>query len=319
MPEGGSSWDIEHYPGCFIATATVWLATLRVLERLATEFAPERLERLHSTFEQASATVESMWTGRGYYLKCLDPATGQSSDDVFAGQLAGEWVVRQLGLPSVLPEPHVREALQTLYRLNGNQERFRLMPIQVRHDGTLPERKYAWHAWPQYSMVFVDCLALHLGMREPALENVRAFDRVVHEVNRSPWATTLWHDARTGEPDFGGFMGLDWYMNAPAVWWVLPALSGVGLDVPSGELRLNPPTLKKGETLSWPVVTPLLFGRISLSFAGETPGVELTVHRFWGDVPVALRSLKVNGSSIALTTPLLLEEGTRVRWPLPPT
>lgn len=271
VPEGGSSWDIEHYPGCFIATATVWLATLRVLEDL-TSRANGNPQPFQNAFAKASDTVASMWTGT-HYLKCLDPVTGQSNDDVFVGQLAGEWIVRQLALPHVLPPENVRTALETIYRLNGDPNRYALMPIQVRADGTLPNRKYAWHAWPQYSMVFVDCLALYMGLREPALANLRAFDHAVREINQTPWATTLWHDARTGRPDFESFMGLDWYMNTPAAWWVLPAMSGALLHIPDETLIVNLPP--EGES-NLPLLTPRCHGRIHM----KTQGTEstLTLH-----------------------------------------
>lgn len=285
VPEGGSSWDIEHYPGCFIATATVWMATLRVLGALSTATGDtEATTRFNRQRERAAATVESMWRGT-HYLKCLDPITGQSSDEVFLGQLAGEWVVRSLGLPGVLPPERVRTALRTLYRLAGDRARYRLMPIQTRSDGTLPDRKYAWHAWPQYGLVFVDCLALLAGLADEGLASVEAFDHVVREVNGTPWATTLWHDARDGRPDFGSFMGLDWYMNTPASWWLLGALSGFTFDEPAGVLTIGPPppmTPDAEDARVLPVVTPRFWAtlrwehdgiftlRIDRIFRGET-------------------------------------------------
>ncbi|MCC5840654.1 MAG: hypothetical protein JJT96_11065 [Opitutales bacterium] len=265
VPEGGSSWDIEHYPGCFIATATVWMATLRILQTLA-EAKADRLAaaRFAECRHRAAATVESMWRGT-HYLKCLDTTTGQASDDVFLGQLAGEWVVRSLGLPGVLPPARVRTVLQTLYRLAGDRNRYRLMPIQTRPDGSLPDRKYAWHAWPQYGLVFVDCLAFLAGLPAEALSSVEAFDHVVREVNRTPWATTLWHDARDGRPDFGSFMGLDWYMNTPASWWLLGALSGFAMDEPGGVLTVGPPppfAANAEGARVLPVVTPRFWATV---------------------------------------------------------
>ncbi|MCC5808387.1 MAG: hypothetical protein JJU00_18815 [Opitutales bacterium] len=259
VPEGGSSWDIEHYPGCFIATATVWMATLRVLEALAlAEGDAAAAGHFAERRGRAAATVESMWRDT-HYLKCWDPVSGRSSDDVFLGQLAGEWIVRSLGLPGVLPPERVRMALHTLYRLAGDRSRYRLMPIQTQPDGSLPDCKYAWHAWPQYGLVFVDCLALLAGMPEEGLASVAAFDRVVREVNKTPWATTLWHDARDGRPDFGSFMGLDWYMNTPASWWLLGALSGFAADEPGGVITLGqPPPFAPDDAggRELPVVTP---------------------------------------------------------------
>jgi non-lysosomal glucosylceramidase len=291
VPEGGSSWDIEHYPGCFIATATVWLATLRVLEEIAIRSKdPVRQEAFRRRFDLASNTVDGMWTGT-HYLKCLDPVSGLRSDDVFVGQLAGEWIVRQLGLAPVLPTGHTRTALETIYRLNGNRDLYKLMPIQVRPDGSLPDRKYAWHAWPQYSMVFVDCLALYLGLREPALESLRAFDEVVRLLNRTPWATTLWYDARTGRPDFEEFMGLDWYMNTPASWWVLSALTGFAANEPAESITMGPGVAES----TFPVLTPRYWARLRFVRAGENRTVTLTPERFFRGATLTLRVLRWRG------------------------
>lgn len=308
IPEGGSSWDIEHYSGAFIATATLWLATLRVLESLSETFAPEKTAGFQSAFATASDSVERMWLG-GHYAKYRDPRTGEQSDDVFVGQLAGEWVARQLGLHPVLPPDHTRRALDTIRRLNGNRERYKLMPIQVRADGTLHDRKYAWHAWPQYSMVFVDCTDLHLGHHDAPVENLRAFDDVVRNLNLSPWATTLWHDARSGEPDFGSFMGLDWYMNAPAVWWTLPALTGFGFHEPTGELRLNPPLPAPGESRVWPVVTPRFWGKLHLPQSRGEVSVRLEIHRIFRGESVTVRRVRWGESPVALPNPETLRAG----------
>lgn len=292
IPEGGSSWDIEHYPGCFIATATVWMATLRILQDLAVRFGETAdATRYGTRLALASATVESMWTG-SCYLKCSDPVSGTRSDDVFVGQLAGEWIVRQLGLDPVLPEARVRTALDTLYRLNGNRDRYRLMPIQVRPDGSLPDRKYAWHAWPQYSMVFVDCLALHLGLYEEAMGSIAGFDRVVRETNRTPWATTLWHDARTGQPDFECFTGRDWYMNTPATWWVLSALSGFTPDEPESSLSLGPVIPSGRSRVRYPLVSPRFWGTVELEKTADRLAVVLRVEKVFGTRSVPLRSVR---------------------------
>lgn len=311
VPEGGSSWDIEHYPGCFIATATLWMATLRVLMALADEFAPEKKPVFADTFVLAEESVEKMWTGQGYYLKCLNPVDGQFSNDVFVGQLAGEWVVAQLGLAPLFTPERVREVLETLYRLPGDRQRYALMPIQTRPDGSLPERKYAWHAWPQYSMVFVDALAMYAQLREPALANLAAFDRVVREVNRTPWATTLWHDARTGKPDFGKFMGLDWYMNTPAVWWIPAALTGFGMDEPSHTLRLAPPPSEDGQKQVWPLISPRFWAQLTVRQEAAGIRLELALTRLFRGERLRIERIRWRGQVHFLPEPVELQEGQR--------
>lgn len=297
IPEGGSSWDIEHYPGCFIATATLWLAVLRIMSDWARRDGDRESEsRAGERFCQARRTVEDMWCGT-HYRKYHDTRTGLGSDDVFIGQLEGEWVARSLGLPGVLDPERVRLAMGTLYRLNGDTTRYRLMPIQVRPDGTLPERKYGWHAWPQYGMVFLDALAMLMNDAERGMASVARFDQVVRAVNGAPWATTLWHDARDGRPDFESFIGLDWYMNTPAAWFVLSGLSGFQPDEPAEALTMGP-WLPPGQTaFRYPVVTPRYWAYLTVETValGRVRVVFEPVRFFRGDAAVRVRRIRWRG------------------------
>lgn len=314
IPEGGSSWDIEHYEGAFIATATLWLATLKVLIRMAEQFDPNAAPRFHKAVPQAEATLQTLWLG-SHYAKFRNPRTGEFSEDIFVGQLAGEWVSRQLGLGPLLPPQQVQQSLRTLYAANGNPERYALMPIQVRRDGSLSGRKYCWHAWPQYTLTFVDCTAFHLGMQAEAMENLQRFDTVMREINRSPWATTLWHDARDGQPDFGSFMGLDWYMNAPAVWWTLPAVSGASFDAVSGELLLQ----HAAPLSAFPLVTPRLWALLSLSGPPEAMQLSLEIHRTFRGPPPEMQQVRHPQGILTFTHPIPLEAGRTLTFLLSPT
>lgn len=222
VPEGGSTWDVEPHEGLFSYTGSVWLATLRVLEQIAQVQGNDGWKKeVGEWFTKAQKSVTALYQG-GYFQKLYNPLTGKGSDEIFVGQAAGEWIVRLLGLESVLPENMVKSALYTIYRNNADTSRYTLAPIKVTKEGELVDRSCAEQAWPQYTMVFVDCLALYLGMEE-GMQNLRHFDRVVTELIQTPCTTTLWHNAVTGLPNWGS---IDRYMNTPAIWFVLNALTG---------------------------------------------------------------------------------------------
>lgn len=295
IPEGGSSWDVEHYPGCFIATASLTVATCRVILAIARHWKDAELDgRATAWLGRAQATLDGMWQGE-WFRKYHDPSSGNGSDDCFVGQLQGEWVVRQLGLhPTVAPQRAV-QALASMYRLNADSDRYLLAPIQVQSDGRLPARKYAWHAWPQYTQVFLDTTAVYLGQSEPALANLRQFDRVACELIGSPTATTLWHDARTGLPDFT-FWFPDHYMNGPSIWWMLSALSGCTDNALERRLTLGPVLLPGRAESRWPVVTPRFWGRVwRLDLDGKTR-VRLEIDRLWSGVALDWSVLRWRGS-----------------------
>jgi hypothetical protein len=272
------------------------LATLRALMEFAREWnLAESSAAFESCFARASATVAGMWRGE-YYAKYHDPSGKTCSDDVFIGQLEGEWAARQLALAPVLPEENARAAARTLYRLNGDPSRYRLAPIQVRPDGRLPPRKYSWHAWPQYQMVFLDCTACYLGLREEALASVARLDRAACEWNRAPWAATIWHDARTGLPDFS-FPGLDWYMNAPAVWFFLSALTGFQPHEPRKQLTFGPCFPPARSRTRYPAVTPRYWAELELIAEGAARAVRFVPRRFFRGEELEVRRIRWRGQA----------------------
>ena len=296
IPEGGSSWDIEHYEEeCFAVTATLWLATLRVLADVAELDGDADLRRaVGETFPKAAAATEALWNGR-YYNKCLNLKTRQASADVHCGQLEGEWVARQLALPNVLPPENVLRSLRTLYELNGDTARHVLMPIQVAPDGRLCARKGSHHAWPQYSMVFVDCLALLCGQVEPAMASIRHFDQVVRTLTRTPWGTTLWHDARTGLPALDHEWGFDHYMNGPAIWWVLAALNGFMPHEVRRRLTLGPVLPPGRSRARWPAISPRYWAAVDVEAAQAGRVIRFAPRRFFRGDHVQVRELRLRG------------------------
>lgn len=313
IPEGGSSWDVEHLPGAFIATAGLWVTTCEVMQQLGEIVGNEEIARsAYAQCKKARTAVDTLWNGE-YYDKFLDPTDGRRSNHCFIGQLEGDWQARQLGLPPVMPVEKARAAARACYQRNGDTSRHRLAPIRTEPDGSLSQQRYAWHAWPQYTMVFLDCASLYLGLRDLAWKSLLNFDQVMRELNGSPWAATLWHDCRTGLPDFH-FYGADWYMNGPAVWWVLAALNGMTDDQWHRRLVLGP--VQDGDRLSvvWPVVTSHWWGRIERQDSAESSDVvvRLMIDRIFGKSPrehtwesLRLRmpatDVKVNGVPCPLT------------------
>lgn len=174
---------------------------------------PDRTWRCDRTGNRIVPVSEEKWEGLVFL-----PGEGEKE----LPNAAGEWMVRLLGLESVLPEDMVRSALMTIYENNGDTSRYALAPIKVTKEGRMVQRDCAEQAWPQYTMVFADCLAMYLGMEE-GMANLRHFDRIVTELIQAPCTTTLWHNCVTGLPNWGG---IDRYMNTPSIWFVLNAMTG---------------------------------------------------------------------------------------------
>lgn len=293
VPEGGTTWDVEFYNGLFIYTGTVWLATLRVMDKVGELLGDETLRQdARKRFERArKIVVQGLWNG-SYFNKVKEPGTGAVSDEIFAGQLAGEWVVRLLGLESILPEEMVRAALQTIYRTNGNRSLYKLPPNQVKREGTLVERDYSEHSWPQYYMAFVDCLALYMGMEEAAMDSLHHFDHVVCDIAKTPWSTTLWYDSRTGLPAWDK---VDRYMNCPAVWFVLNALSGFHPDAWHHTITLGP-AVTSSRKCRYPLLSSSYWAYMDVWSAGESQYLQITFHKIFSSI--TLETIKIRGNCV---------------------
>ncbi|MBI2842030.1 MAG: hypothetical protein HYX78_01375, partial [Armatimonadetes bacterium] len=93
------------------------LAALRMAERMATEAGDKEFaEQCMKWFKAGSDSLENKcWLG-DYYLRFLDPKTGEKSDSVFAVQLDGEWMARMHGVPGVFRPDRVTTTLKTIER-----------------------------------------------------------------------------------------------------------------------------------------------------------------------------------------------------------
>lgn len=259
IPEGGSSWDVEHYDGLFVYTGTIWLAALRVMKKTAEIFQQEELiDDINRMYQSAFKSILNLWNGE-YFNKVINYSAKTVCDEIFAGQLAGEWVVRLLGLESILPEEIVVKTLRTLYKFNGNRELYMLMPNIVTKQGLLTGRQNDFQAWPQYAAIFIDCLAIYSGLDYEGISSIKHFDDVIRKINHTPWTTTLWYDSRTGLPCWG-FM--DRYMNCTSAWLILNALTGFHADEYEKSFTIGPcrfaldnfKTLPVLSTLYWAVM-----------------------------------------------------------------
>lgn len=296
VPEGGSTWDVEPHEGLFSYTGSIWLATLRVLDKIAETVRDAAWKaEVGEWFAKAQRSVLALFNGK-YFDKLYNPVTGKGSDEIFVGQAAGEWMVRLMGLESVLPEEMVRSALKTVYENNADTSRYALAPIKVTREGKMVQRDCAEQAWPQYTMVFADCLAMYLGMEE-GMKNLRHFDGIVTRLIQAPCTTTLWHNCVTGLPNWGG---IDRYMNTPSVWFVLNALTGFHPALSENAITFDPNAYGFRFASVLPLVSSAFWAKIKIVCGSPgTKTVKIRFDRVF--LPVWLEQLRPGGSERVLS------------------
>jgi uncharacterized protein (DUF608 family) len=293
VPEGGTTFDVWNFPGTFAYTATLYLASLRLMEEIARRVEPDRAAIYHQRYVACADVVErDLWDDRGFYRTTPD------RDTIFTAALAGDWAARYAGLQPVLDPAraasHLRHAHRLLVRdaLRAAGGRYRALPrAEVAFDGTPVRPPLAAGLPPDEEMTYVwQVLAyqameqIYVGHVHEALETMRAiYDRVWHDGNA--WSAGL---RATGESI---------YMTHPVIWGVLNALTGAALDVPGRTLEIAPRTAGDIGPLRCPFFFPQLWAMLDYHTATGTIAIEVV--RTFGD-PVTIDHLAHRGASGAV-------------------
>ncbi|HEV7732843.1 MAG TPA: GH116 family glycosyl-hydrolase [Candidatus Binatia bacterium] len=293
VPEGGTTYDVWDFPGAFVYSATLYLATLRVMLTLGATRAPERCDVWQARFDRCAQRLDrDLWDPRGFFR------SSEHKDTVFTAALAGEWAVRWAGFDPILDLDRARSHLVHQYRvlvthaeggLPRSEATFEGIAVDHPFRAGLPRGEEFTYVWQVVS--YQACLQLYLGEVEAGLETLRRFyDR-------------LWGD---GFAWSGGLRGNaeSVYMTHPVAWAVLAALTGAALDVPGRTLHLAP----QGR-LRCPVFFPSFWA--ICDHAPATEHTTLEVVRTFGD-PVTIERVVEGGVREHTIGATVLATGARI-------
>lgn len=269
IPEGGSSFDYEApVSGTFVYNASTYLGALRAARSAAEAMGDAgNAEQLNSRLVKAlTNVVRELWAG-DHFIKRYAPATDESTSTSFVAALAGDWMARSTGLPPTLPDDLASTAISAI--LQKNIAPFKPVPamevttegLEVVHDCYLAQLE-----------PYVGCEAIYLGDPDGGLDVISRMYDVAYKVSANAWGQSLnYHSPEAGQSRLRS------YMTAPATWHVLPALTGIALDVPNKTMFFNPqiPTAMKGE-LHVPVFTPIFWGYLDYSAADRHGTLAIT-------------------------------------------
>ncbi len=226
---------------------SLWLATLRAMQRLALEMGERReAAKYAALFEKARASYEKLlWTG-SYYRLYKDPIKGGQDDGLMLDALNGQWYAHLLGLGDILPPERVRSHLRMCIKHNRIPVQ-RGMAYMVGDTGmcyvncSWPGGKQriggqAGSPWTGTEYAFAS-LCIYEGMVEEGLQVVRDVYQRYYDHGMT------WNHIECGQH----------YFRPMDVWTVLMALEGLRYDAPRGRLSLRPAI---GPPLRAPVVIP---------------------------------------------------------------
>ncbi|MFG0316803.1 MAG: GH116 family glycosyl-hydrolase [Planctomycetota bacterium JB042] len=294
IADGGSTFDDSARGDGFSYTASMQTAAYRAAGRLADRLGDAALAaRAAAGFERTRrAALDRLWNGR-YFVNFVDPDAVEASTDCFVGQVAGDWYADLVDLGPLWPPDAVDAATDAMLSLGDRAGRW-MPPLETSAAGRIGRTRYGWLP---YTEAYLGALAVQRGRASAGLALVERLDRMLWEAARDPWNESLYYDATTGEKAKPWYT---WYMSAPAAWFTLYALLGVGVDVPAGSLVVAPNLPHERRRLVAPLFLPLVTASVSCRDAtlGARRDVEVTIDEAHGERPFVLR-----------------EFATRVPWP----
>ncbi len=227
----GSNQYYDTWPtmaGAAIHISTYWVATLRIVARMAEHRGDTaRVADCRQWEQRAAATIErTLWNeATGSYRVFHQPATGVKSDSILSDQLIGQFFIETHALGAFLPDDRVRRVLETILAKNAKAARFGLRTA-VRADGQPDGQTFqSGLQTPSYSTLVPACLMIRHGKPEQGLELVRStWEQMVLKKSMA------WDQPCMLTPDGDVGFGIEYYHNT--MLWVLP-LAVLGEDLKS--------------------------------------------------------------------------------------
>ncbi len=271
VPEGITTYDYQNYHPCFVYTAILHLATLKMAIYLAKLLKEEISEKDHDKALKISNFIkkykkqyettnqsyqERLWhddgTNGGYFTTC------EQDVSIFTSALAGDWISRLCGLgpvvayqqafshsrwqTKVLVESHDysiidgKKTRPLIYREadpNGNEIPVRILFKKLRNVNN-----------PWQTLAYQGFEAIYLNRVEEGLDIVKKiWEKGYFE--GYPWDMDHW-----------GWERDHIYMTHPVMWAVLNALSGASFNAFEEKLYISPRLLPETEKLEIPIFFP---------------------------------------------------------------
>jgi len=194
----------------------LWLAALEAAVQMAERLGDAEAHARYADWLRRGREVFEalLWNGRYYRYDTLSP----HRESIMADQLAGQWYADLTGLPPIVPEPHIREALRTIYEFNVRRFADGQMGAVngMRPDGTVDRSSnQSAEVWVGVTYALASAM-LARGLEEEAWRTAWGAYRVTYE-EKGYWFRTP--EAWDERGDFRASM----YMRPGAIWaieWV---------------------------------------------------------------------------------------------------
>lgn len=257
---------------------SLWVLALGCYAKLAEERDDKiEAERFRDTFRRAQAAFELRFWDEGATCYREHDATGPERPDAASryGALAGQWLSDSLGLGNLFAAARIASSLEVLYK--------RLL-VDLDRD---PKLLLATPDLLNYTLAHAGCLLIQRGRAREGLE-------VIQRLVLAAESSTEPRPQRS---------------SALAVWHVLQAVTGVHLDMASGQIRVIPNLPAQVDYISSPVFTPVCLAWLKYKVE-YAPAYRQRLHLAF-DSPTNLKTvlLRIPGDITAIDVVCEVPEG----------
>ncbi len=249
IPIGPTTYDDFSHPPVYSYEAGMWLATLKAAEVVAvttgdSAWAKEYREQYARS---QNAMMRLLWNGRFFAYGCEIDGSGRQDSILFTGQLAGQFVSRYCGWGDILPLDVVQSAIKAQFSisLSHTPDYYANKVWDMRLGHGIDQR--GSQCWPFYLESYTAYTGIQAGYLDDGMDIMKHI-QLVHLRKGLEWCQNLWNP------------GDITYMTGPVVWFSTDVLTGAGLDVTKGELRLAP-----GMEGSFPLYFPGFWGMLTVT------------------------------------------------------
>jgi len=229
IPIGPTTYDDFEHPPVYSYEAGIYLATLRAAEVAAVAMGDSAwAKECRGQFTRTqNDMMRLLWNGRFFAYGCETDGSGRLDSILFTGQLAGEFVSRYCGWGDILPMPVIRSAYRVQFdiSLSHTPDYYANKVWDMRLGHGIDQR--GSQCWPFYLESYTAYTGIQGGYLDEGMDIMKHI-QLVHLRKGLEWCQNLWNP------------GDITYMTAPVTWFSTDVLTGAGLDVPKGELRLAP-------------------------------------------------------------------------------
>jgi uncharacterized protein (DUF608 family) len=303
IPIGPTTYDDFTHPPIYSYEGGIYLATLRAAEvaARATGDSGWAQECREQYVRSQKDMMSLLWNGRFFAYGCEIDGSGRKDSILFTGQLAGEFVSRLCGWGDIFPMPVIQSAIRAQFDISLSQtpDYYANKVWDMKLGRGIDQR--GSQCWPFYLESYTAYPAIAAGYLDDGLDIMKHI-QLVHLRKGLTWSQNLWNP------------GDITYMTGPVTWFSTDVLTGAGINVPDGELRLAP--TMEGR---FPLYFPQWWGVLTVAPGKVTVKITKVLTPFGADGkdPVVIRTLVTEpvgrsteeGRRFELSSPFIVAEG----------